>query len=270
MFLNGTLFNSESWHGITKSELDILEKVDEALLRGIINAHSKIPREALYLETGTLPIEHIVQCRRLNYLHNILKKDDEELVKEIYNAQKESPVDGDFCKLVAADMDQINMNMSESQISNMKKEAFKQLVKKKVTNAALKRLLQIKENHSKMNQLSYSKLQIQEYLKNPLFDSESMAMLTALRTRTVRGVRNDFRGMYSNTECPLGCGNSDTIQHILACSALSKYMSSESITKYKVEFQDIYSYCVVKQKQITHLYIQLMGIREKLIRNVPV
>ena len=62
-------------------------------------------------------------------------------------------------------------------------------------------------------------------------------------------VRNDFRGMYSNTECPLGCGNSDTIQHIPACSSLSKYMSSESITKNKVEFQDIYSDCIVKPKR---------------------
>ena len=52
-------------------------------------------------------------------------------MKEIYYAQKESLVDGDFCKLAAADMDHINMNMSESEMSNMKKEALKQLVKKK-------------------------------------------------------------------------------------------------------------------------------------------
>ena len=55
MFLNGTLFNSESWHGITNGELDNIEKVDEALLRGILKAHAKIPREALYLK--------LVQCQ---------------------------------------------------------------------------------------------------------------------------------------------------------------------------------------------------------------
>ena len=270
MFLNGTLFNSESWHGITNVELDIIEKVDEALLRGILKAHAKIPREALYLETGSMPIKYIIKSRRINYLHNILKKDDEELVKEIYYAQKESPVEGDFCKLVAADMDHVEMNMSENEISNIKKEAFKKIVKKKVTEAALNKLIQAKENHSKMSQVTYSKLQIQEYLKNPLFESESMEMLTALRTRTVRGIKNDFRGMYSDTECPLECGNTDTLQHLLDCSVLNQHMSSESIAKNRLEFQDIYSEGIVKQKQITQLYIQLMSIRGKLLRNVPV
>ena len=34
MLLNGTLFNSEAWQGITISEIHQLERVDEALLRG--------------------------------------------------------------------------------------------------------------------------------------------------------------------------------------------------------------------------------------------
>ena len=47
-------------------------------------------------------------------------------------------------------------------------------------------------------------------------------------------------------------------------------MSSQSITQNKLDYKDIFSECIVKQKQITQLYIQLMGIREKLINNVPV
>ena len=47
MLVNGTLFNSEAWHGVTKKDIILLEKVDEALLRGLLTAHSKIPIEAL-------------------------------------------------------------------------------------------------------------------------------------------------------------------------------------------------------------------------------
>ena len=43
MFINGTLFNSEAWQGITDGEIEQLEKVDEALLRGLLKAHSKVP-----------------------------------------------------------------------------------------------------------------------------------------------------------------------------------------------------------------------------------
>ena len=68
IFLNAILFNSEAWHGISDADIEHLEKVDEALLRGILRAHSKIALEALYLETGSLPIRYILKNRRLCYL----------------------------------------------------------------------------------------------------------------------------------------------------------------------------------------------------------
>ena len=77
MFINGTLFNSEAWQGISDGDIEQLEKVDEALLRGLLNAHSKVPLESLFLETGCIPIKHIIKGRRLSYLHTILQKDTE-------------------------------------------------------------------------------------------------------------------------------------------------------------------------------------------------
>ena len=51
MLINGILFNSEAWQGPETKHIILLEKVDEALLRGILGAHPKIPLETLYLET---------------------------------------------------------------------------------------------------------------------------------------------------------------------------------------------------------------------------
>ena len=48
MFSNASLFNSEAWHGVTDVERERIEKVDEALLRGILNTHAKVPKEALW------------------------------------------------------------------------------------------------------------------------------------------------------------------------------------------------------------------------------
>ena len=75
MLVNGTLFNSEAWHGMDEKDILLLEKVDEALLRGLLNAHSKVPLESLYLETGCIPNRYIIKSRRLSYLYNILQKD---------------------------------------------------------------------------------------------------------------------------------------------------------------------------------------------------
>ena len=104
ILLNGILFNSEAWQGITDADLEQLEKVDEALLRGLLKGHSKVAVEALYLETGTIPIKFIIKNRRVCYLYTILKKEDKELVKEVYNAQKINPSVGDFYKLVEDDL----------------------------------------------------------------------------------------------------------------------------------------------------------------------
>ena len=57
LFLNGILFNIEVCYGLTKEEVDTLEAVDRILLRKILQAHSKTPAEALFLELGLLPIK---------------------------------------------------------------------------------------------------------------------------------------------------------------------------------------------------------------------
>ena len=75
MLVNGILFNSEAWHGVTKKDIITLEKVDEALLRGLLQAHSKIPLEALFLETKAVPLRYILASCRIMYLYNILQKD---------------------------------------------------------------------------------------------------------------------------------------------------------------------------------------------------
>ena len=65
MLVNGTLYNSEAWHNISNKDMIVMEKVDEALLRGLLSAHSKTPLEALYLETNSVPFRFILKSRRI-------------------------------------------------------------------------------------------------------------------------------------------------------------------------------------------------------------
>ena len=65
MLINGILFNSESWHGVTEKQVKSLEAIDESLLRTITKAHSKTPKEFLHLESGALPLRFIIAQRRI-------------------------------------------------------------------------------------------------------------------------------------------------------------------------------------------------------------
>ena len=82
LYLIGILFNSEALQGLSDDEISTLEKSDEALLRDILGGQAKIPIEALFLETGTMPIRFVLKSRRLCYLKTILDRDPDELIAE--------------------------------------------------------------------------------------------------------------------------------------------------------------------------------------------
>ena len=103
MLVNSMLFNAEAWHGIVRDDIETLSRVDESLLRRMLNAHSKVPKEALFLELGEIPIKFIWASRRLMYLQTILKRESHEITRRVFEAQKSNPVKGDFVELIEED-----------------------------------------------------------------------------------------------------------------------------------------------------------------------
>ena len=85
MLINGMLFNSEAWHGVTDTELRILEVVDEHLLRSLVrsrvidcksNFKSKYSKEDLLCRICQQEEEsqiHLLHCKILN---DVLKSND--------------------------------------------------------------------------------------------------------------------------------------------------------------------------------------------------
>ena len=269
LFINGILFNSEAWHDVKEEDINSSEKADEALLRGIVRSHSKIPREALYLETASIPIKFILASRRLLYLYNILQKNQNEMVRKVYETQKIDTSQGDFYDLISRDKNTLGINHSDLEISAMNRTEFKNIVKTKTKEAAFKYLQLQKQGHSKMNGISYIKFEKAKYMDSPLFNSESSKLLLALRTRTVNGIKNDFRGLYADIKCPFKCGEDDQIKHILECEVLKTHHSTYELADYDIKYEDVFSNNTVKQKQVTELYQRLLDIRAQIMNSQP-
>ena len=96
-FLNSLLLNIETWHNVQDSDIKILIKLDQYLIRKIVGAHSKVILEFLYLETSAIPLDFVLTSRRLKFLHTVLSRSDNELTKKIYIAQKTDPIKGTGC-----------------------------------------------------------------------------------------------------------------------------------------------------------------------------
>ena len=204
------------------------------------------------------------------YLHTILQRNHDEMIRKVYEVQKVDTSPGDFCELIEEDKEMLGLNVSDIEIGSMNKAKFKKMVKSHVNQAAFCYLKSLKEGHSKMEKLNYSKFEKASYLNSPMFNTESIQLLLALRTRTVRGIKNDFRGMYTDIQCPLKCGEDDTLQHILQCSILKSQHTSSDMSHTDIEYKDVFSSDIIKQKQVTELYQQLLNIRTNLLNSQPV
>ena len=138
MLLNGILYNSEAWHGVTKNHIKMLEAIDEDLLRKLLKSQSKKPKELLYLETGAVSIKWIIAQRRIIFLKCILEKESNELVSKVFQAQKEKPTSGDFVKLVEQDMSALNVTYED--VKKMLKLDLKKVLKISARNACFEDL----------------------------------------------------------------------------------------------------------------------------------
>ena len=221
--VNGILFNSEVWGNPTKEDMRKLEVVDHFLLRSILSSHAKVPIEHLYLETGALPIPHVIKIRRLCYLKTILQRPESEVTRKVYEAQKVNSVKGDWFETQLNDRTEIELNMSDEEIQAMYSDDFKEHVKNKVRKLAFKELEERKNSHEKVRDNKYENLKHpQEYLISTIFSNEETSLLFALRSRTVRGIRHNFPylALEGITVCPLCEASNDTQEHMLECPVL--------------------------------------------------
>ena len=117
MLLNGILFNSEIWYNVKEEEVQKLSSVDEYLIQSVLGVPSKPPKEALFLESGCIPVKYLLKMRRLMYLHHILRRPRNELIRKFYDAQKCKISKGDWAQMVQDDLKELNLEINAEEIN---------------------------------------------------------------------------------------------------------------------------------------------------------
>ena len=123
-------------------------------------------------------------------------------------------------------------------------------------NAALSELHKNQATKTKIRSIQYDKLQMQEYLISGELTNKEATTIATLRAKCVRGVRNQFKKMYTDTKCPLKCGQEDTQEHILECIKLT---NTPKIT------MDSLNGSNVEKKELAKEFSKLMRKRERLL-----
>ena len=269
--MNGILYNSEAWHCLTETQIKQFQIIDNILLRKLFNAHSKTSKTFLHLETGTMPIRYIIASRRLNYLHNILSRKEDDLILRMFNAQSESPLEGDFVKLIQKDFELINESYNKSLVKSMNKKHFKKWVKLKIKKAAFNALNEDKESdrNKKIQSIKYKKLKMQSYLKSRLFSNNEIEILFRLRSRTTE-LKSNFKTKYlDQLQCSVkGCSQEESQEHVFSsCHTLLKLLNKQQQNKTTTKYKHIFSNNTRKQHESVVHFDNIMDIRAKLLQN---
>ena len=222
LLISSLLSNSESWYNLKNEEIVILEKVDEMLLRKVLECPAKTPKEMLYLELNCLPIRYIITSRRINFLSYILREDKTSLIYQFLQVQLRKPSKNDWGQTVIKDLEELKIDTPISEIENTPKRTFKRIIREKVQAEALKYLNNEKSKHSKVASLTHSELKMQEYLcPNNLLSVDEAKFLFLLRCRML-DVKCNYRGSHTDTLCPVCEMAEDTQQHVLDCPGLDE------------------------------------------------
>ena len=111
--LNGMIFSTEAWTSISDTELTRMEQVDLALLRSLVEAHSKCSKAFILMEFGVLKIRYRIMIRRMMYHQHIITRDSKELIHKIYLKQKEDSLRGDWYKTLQEDFQFIGEDLDD-------------------------------------------------------------------------------------------------------------------------------------------------------------
>ena len=255
--INGILTNADVWYGLKQSEIEELEEVDKLLLRRVLGAPESSPIESLYLELGVTPIGIIIKARRVVYLHYLAQLKENEMLGKMFMTQWKFPAKDDWTTQVQKDLKDLEIDMSLGEIMKKSVYSFKRIVKIKAKEYTLDYLLNMKEEHSKMENLSYIELKLQNYLKDDQITVQEAKNLFRFRTRGAK-FRSNMKNNYEmSVACPLCHLQLDTQQHSVQCPVVLGKV------RVKGTYTDIFLEDI--PQDICKTLMEISELREKLI-----
>ena len=254
MLINGILTNTEIWYNLSKSEIEELENVDRLLFRRLMEVPLTTPSESFYLELGVLPISVIIKSRRINYLQKILKKEKKGMLHSFFLTQWYNPSKGDWTEQVGQDLRDLEVSCTFEEMEAKSEDAFKNHVKIKAKEYALKMLKTKQDRHSKMENLKYSEITMKSYLKSDRISVSQKRTIFKFRTRMERFGEN-YRAGSTRAMCPLCHLHYDNQEMSLMCPEI------RSEIKIDDEIKNIFEDTI--EENIIHTITKIMEVRTK-------
>ena len=255
MLRSSILYGCESYYDLKESEIRHLERIEEGFLRKLFKTGTGCPITQLYLESGQIPGRFAIIKIRLLFLKNILNENPESMLSRFFKAQQESSSKGDWVHMCNQNIQEINLQLSMTEIEEMSEAKFKNILKKKIKIAALAYL--VKKQGSKGGEIEYQELQMADYLL-PYDKGLSIAEkqeIFQIRNR-MTNIPANFSSDKEKFKCV--CGQPENMVHVYTCEKLN----SEKVNR---TYENIYLNDVKDIEEIYRRFKNNMNKREIIL-----
>ena len=200
------------------------------------------------------------------FLQYILKENESSFISQFFKAQMEEPLAGDWWLTARGDLEDLKLNLSLHDIKSMTKDKLKTLVNSAAEKEAFSWLLEKKEKSEKVKSISYTRLELQNYLAHPLLTIDQTKFLIAVRARMLF-VRANYPNMQNEKFCPL-CTTElekvlDTQEHLLDCKIIN--LNCTEIIQSDIKYEEVFSDNLNKQAEVSLILENRFAMRKKLI-----
>ena len=181
------------------------------------------------------------------------------MVYQVFESTSENPVKNVFVQECEKYLNSLNINLTFSEIENMSKWRFTKLVKEKTSLAAFNYLIAEKNKQTKIADIQYSSLEMQEYMMDGDMVIDVTKFIFKARSKTL-DIKAQRKWKYEDNTC-IGCKTrEETGQEILSCWYFGKEESEKPL-----HYDMFYGGSVRNMKLVARIMMKKLKIRKSII-----
>ena len=157
---------------------------------------------------------------------------------------------------------QLDINMTFEELGKLSTWSCKKLVKEKTSEAGFKYLINLKNKQSKILNIQYSDLNIQEYLLEGNMNNELAKVIFKARAKCL-DIKSHKTWKYKDDIC-IGCGkNSETVEEFLSCNGFQDENSDK-----EVKYERVFTGSANEMFKLAKVVSNRLKVREKLLEGI--
>ena len=217
MLLGGLLSNSEAWTHLTEINLAKLQLPDTLLHKTLLSTSGNPSKVCMCLELGVIPVKYVIMGKRLNFLYYILSESISSTMRQVYETMKSESRKGDFYQLVKKDMEELNINMPETEILSHTKRKWKLLISKRDKEYVFAKLVTENSKLENTKHIVFEDLKLSNYLQDNRNTTLSR-IIFSVRSKTL-DLKTWQPWKYFDNLCVLCEKKAETMAHFMSCKS---------------------------------------------------